>query len=150
MSAAGGGVVALTHPLRAGAGPAAEFDSSPQWSPDGRSVAFIRSFTFSARVAIERQEIFVVPAGGGEARQVSKPTADFTFRTKLAWSRDDSVIYSRALRYNRRGVLSVRPDGTKLARLELGALEPAFSPDAARSPSSSTRTPPYPCAASCS
>ena len=129
MSASGGGMVALTDPLRAGAGPAAEFDSSPQWSPDGRSVAFIRAVTMSPRGVIERQEIWVVPAGGGAARQVTKPTDDRTFRTELAWLEDRSLVYSRALIFNRRGVLSVRPDGTKLSRLELGALAPAFSPD---------------------
>jgi Tol biopolymer transport system component len=130
MRASGGDMDALTDPRAPGGpGPAAEFDSSPQWSPDGRSVAFIRTVTMSPRGVIERQEIWVVPAGGGAARQVTKPTYDRTFRTELAWLEDRSLVYSRALAFNRRGVLSVRPDGRKLSRLVLGAREPAFSPD---------------------
>ena len=128
VGAAGDGMVALTDPRPPGTGSEAGlFDSSPQWSPNGRSIAFIRTLT-SPRVLV-RQEIWTVPAGGGDARQVTKPTDARTFRTELAWSGAGSILYSRALIFNRRGVLSVRPDGTKLSRLELGAREPAYSPD---------------------
>ena len=129
ISASGGDLVPLTVPAQDPWG-IAEFDSSPRWSPDGRSVAFIRTVTNNPRGQLVRQEIWTVPAGGGDARQVTNLTADRAFRTNFAWSGDGGeLVYSRALLFNRSGVLSVRPDGTKVSRLAPGAREPAFSPD---------------------
>ena len=129
VGAAGGEMVALTGQRPPGLwAEAGMLDSSPQWSANGRSIAFIRTLT-SPRVIV-RQEIWTVPAAGGDARQVTKSTDDRTFRTRLAWFGDgSSIVYSKALIFNRRGVLSVRSDGTKLSRLLLGAREPAYSPD---------------------
>ncbi len=130
IGASGGSPVALTDPRAPSlGGPTLELDSSPQWSPDGRSIAFLRTVVTNPRGGILWQELWIVPAGGGHARLLKRSDGP-TVRTVLAWRGDGrSLLYSRAVAFNRRGVLSVRPDGTKLSRLELGAREPAYSPD---------------------
>lgn len=59
------------------------FDTLPVFSPDGRWIAFTRDFGFSAR------EIFVVPARGGAARQL---TFDREPTYGAAWAADCSEI----------------------------------------------------------
>jgi serine/threonine protein kinase/Tol biopolymer transport system component len=57
----------------------------PRWSPDGRWVAFQRGDSV-------RSDIFAVPAGGGEPRQL---THDNAVLSGLAWLPDSSgIIYS--------------------------------------------------------
>jgi Tol biopolymer transport system component/DNA-binding winged helix-turn-helix (wHTH) protein len=53
-------------------------DSSPAFSPDGRSLAFLRD-------RLDTQEIFVVPSQGGEPRQV---TFDNRIIQGVSWSAD--------------------------------------------------------------
>jgi eukaryotic-like serine/threonine-protein kinase len=59
------------------------FDDLPVFSPDGRWIAFTRDFGFSAR------EIFVVPARGGTARQL---TFDREPTYGAAWTADSREI----------------------------------------------------------
>ncbi|MFZ0590475.1 MAG: protein kinase [Bryobacteraceae bacterium] len=59
------------------------FDNLPVFSPDGRSIAFTRDFGFSAR------EIFVIPARGGIARQL---TFDREPTYGAAWTADSREI----------------------------------------------------------
>jgi dipeptidyl aminopeptidase/acylaminoacyl peptidase len=55
---------------------------SPQWSPDGKQVAFLSAMS-------GKNEIWVIPAAGGEAVQLTHvATAVYLFR----WSRDGSFI----------------------------------------------------------
>jgi Tol biopolymer transport system component len=58
-------------------------DSLPVVSPDGRMVAFTRSQTTSAR------EVFVIPADGGEARQL---TFDKRITNGQAWTADSREL----------------------------------------------------------
>jgi serine/threonine protein kinase/Tol biopolymer transport system component len=57
----------------------------PRWSPDGRWIAFQRGDSI-------RFDLFVVPAGGGEPRQL---TRENTMMAGLAWLPDSaSIVYS--------------------------------------------------------
>ena len=58
-------------------------DHTPRFSPDGKSLAFIRYFSSF------RREIFVIPALGGEPRQI---TSDDVRIYGLAWSADNEQI----------------------------------------------------------
>lgn len=57
--------------------------SSPRWSPDGRSIAFL------AQDAAGKAQVFVLPMDGGDARQV---TAARTPVTQFAWSPDGASL----------------------------------------------------------
>ncbi|HET7678286.1 MAG TPA: hypothetical protein VFK38_10605, partial [Candidatus Limnocylindrales bacterium] len=76
----------------------AKNDTSPRWSPDGRSLAFLsdRAAWLQAGGASDRAEpaelpregkvqVWLLPIDGGEARQVSRLRRDVT---ELAWSPD--------------------------------------------------------------
>ena len=64
-------------------------DLSPRFSSDGKSLAFIRYFSSF------RREIFVIPAGGGEARQI---TFDDARIYGLDWSKDNQKLYFTSFR----------------------------------------------------
>jgi len=69
-------------------------DSNPVFSPDGKSVAFLRD-------RLDTQEIFVVPAGGGTPRQV---TFDNRIIMGISWNADGrDLIFSS----NRAGTASL-------------------------------------------
>jgi Tol biopolymer transport system component/DNA-binding winged helix-turn-helix (wHTH) protein len=64
-------------------------DHTPRFSPDGKSLAFIRYFNSF------RREIFVMPASGGEPRQV---TSDDVRVYGLAWNADSEKIFFTSFR----------------------------------------------------
>ena len=72
-------------------------DLSPRFSPDGKSVAFIRDLTGA-------DMIYVVPSAGGTARAVS---TDSTFKDSIAWTVDG------------RSILFAGTSGTLLSRLDV-------------------------------
>jgi dipeptidyl aminopeptidase/acylaminoacyl peptidase len=59
-------------------------DSSPAWSPDGATLAFL-----SARGEDKDPQIYVMPVGGGEARRL---TSDLKGADALAWSPDGTTL----------------------------------------------------------
>jgi Tol biopolymer transport system component len=61
---------------------------APEWSPDGSQIAFIRGRESDSP---SPNNIFVVPRGGGEPRQVSTD-ADRVEISNLAWSPDGELI----------------------------------------------------------
>jgi Tol biopolymer transport system component len=64
-------------------------DHTPRFSPDGKSLAFIRYFGSFHR------EIFVLPAEGGEPRQI---TSDDVRIYGLAWNADSQKIFCTSFR----------------------------------------------------
>lgn len=64
-------------------------DHTPRFSPDGKSLAFIRYFSSF------RREIFVVPATGGEPRQI---TSDNVRIYGLAWNADSRSLFFTSFR----------------------------------------------------
>ena len=58
-------------------------DAAPQWSPDGRQIAFLSTRD-------EKAQIYVIPADGGEARQVT--TFKQGVASSAAWSPDGKYI----------------------------------------------------------
>ncbi|HEY3741085.1 MAG TPA: prolyl oligopeptidase family serine peptidase, partial [Bryobacteraceae bacterium] len=68
----------------------AEGESTPRWSPDGLSVAFVAKRGTDADAVAQ---VYILDNSGGEARAVtSHPTAV----SNLTWSPDGSTIYFRA------------------------------------------------------
>ena len=71
----------------------AEFlgETTPRFSPDGESLAFIRVFREDEHSRnLDKQDLFVVPVSGGEPRQL---TYDGVIINSLAWSADGDYIY---------------------------------------------------------
>lgn len=64
-------------------------DHTPRFSPDGKTLAFIRYFNSF------RREIFVVPATGGEPRQI---TSDDARIYGLAWNADGESLFFTSFR----------------------------------------------------
>lgn len=78
VSVASGAAQRLTNP-----GPEAAGDVDPRFSPDGKRVSFIRLLHRS------RQEIFAVPAGGGEPVQITRLGRRISSHD---WARDGKTI----------------------------------------------------------
>ncbi len=51
---------------------------SPGWSPDGKWITYVSNRTESPDLTPERTDLFVMPAGGGEARKIPTPLGDKT------------------------------------------------------------------------
>ena len=72
-------------------------DTYPQFSPDGRTVAFVRSRSF-------RSGIYLVPAEGGEPRPL---VTDNSFAEGLDWTSDGSEIIFSAMRLGNLGLYAL-------------------------------------------
>lgn len=67
-------------------------NSSPKWSPDGKSIAFL-----SMRAGDETTQIYTIAPGGGEAKRISKmPMTPFGIK----WSADSKTIFCTAWTWN--------------------------------------------------
>lgn len=97
-------------------------DHFPEFSPDGKWVAFFRDF------GENQVDICIVPASGGTPRQL-------TFERKaisgLAWTSDSREIVFSATRQGTRGLWRVSVQGGPPARLAVNARHP-ITPDISR------------------
>jgi dipeptidyl aminopeptidase/acylaminoacyl peptidase len=76
----GAELVQLTH--------GAEGETSPRWSPDGRTIAFT-----AKRGDDELTQIYLLPADGGEARRLTKHASAVS---EVSWTPDGTALYFNA------------------------------------------------------
>ena len=87
-------------------------DSMPAWSPDGQRLAF-----YSDR---DGGGIYTMNALGGDVRRVIpiKPGVLYTF--SLAWSRDNSLVYTNFHDQGKKDVFRIAPSGAPASCLTCG------------------------------
>ena len=113
-------------------------DLSPAWSPDGRFIAFLRSFSG------EKAELVLIPASGGPERQLtvisrpdSAPSSLILFGHDVAWSPDGKffIVPGRGSPEETFGLLLISIESGAKRRLLSPAprsglyLAPSLSPD---------------------
>ena len=94
-------------------------------SPDGRQLAFIR-------IVEGREQLFLMDAGGGNERQITRDAAD---HEDPSWSPDGSQIAFVLIRDGRKVVHVMRPDGSGLRAVtpvSQHAIHPSWTPDGRR------------------
>ncbi len=98
-------------PLVTGAG----VEGSPEWSPDGRSIAYVST---GAQVEpIGLGDLFVVPAAGGAARRLDTPNRSANI---LGWTGDSREVLLEEALGTRRHVIAVPVDGGELRYISYG------------------------------
>ncbi|HET9809067.1 MAG TPA: LpqB family beta-propeller domain-containing protein, partial [Candidatus Limnocylindria bacterium] len=86
-------------------------------SPDGREIVFDLL-----------GQVWVLPAGGGDARPITNSVDRMSVDLDPAWSPDGEWIAFQGDEGAARGIWLVRPDGTGLRRLTDSTMSPASSP----------------------
>ena len=89
-----------------------EGDYAPAFSPDGKTLAFVRARSFQV------EDLYLVPAGGGEARRL---TFDQVRIDGLAWTTDGHEIVFCSNRAGGPSFWRVRVTSGTLERLAIGA-----------------------------
>ncbi len=97
-------------------------DHFPEFSPDGKLVAFFRDF------GENQVDICIVPASGGTPQQL---TFERTAISGLAWTSDSREIVFSATRQGTRGLWRVSVQGWTPARVAVNARNP-ITPDISR------------------
>jgi Tol biopolymer transport system component/DNA-binding winged helix-turn-helix (wHTH) protein len=122
-------LIGSESPLRITKDPARDF--SPAWSPEGRSIAFLRA------IGENKAAVFLIPPIGGAERRVAEIACCAVPGSNLAWSPDgkwlaaaDNTGLKETL-----GLILLSPDTDEKRKLTsppqgwLGDGNPAFSPD---------------------
>lgn len=98
-------------------------DSNPMYSPDGRQIAFIRAVSSGV------DDLFIVPATGGEVRRV---TNDRRYIIGLTWSADGRYLLFSSNRAGNHSLWKTPAEGGTLERVlnvSTNASDPVFSRD---------------------
>ena len=99
-------------------------DFSPTWSPDGRRIAFDRSYNATLRLTIDR---IMVMNRDGSGKHFVTPLAMTAFDP--AWSPDGGEIaFSRRVPHVETDTMIMRPDGRDIIRVARHTREPAWKP----------------------
>lgn len=120
--------------------PAPLTDWYPCWSPDGRNIAFVRANVPANWAVVGKADIYVVPADGGEPRQLTSESDRVFEAGPVLWSPDGKLLayLSRDKDDDADGTLKViPPDGGEpraVARVQhiYANKEMAWSPDSKR------------------
>jgi dipeptidyl aminopeptidase/acylaminoacyl peptidase len=80
IDADGSNAMQMTH--------GSEGESSPRWSPDGRTIAFV-----AKRGEDEFDQVYLLPNGGGEARALTRHKSSIS---RIAWAPGGSALYFTA------------------------------------------------------
>ena len=109
---------------------------SPNWSPDGRAIAFAGLPANLPAAGSIAQQIYVVPSTGGRPRQLTSFAAFRGGAGGPAWSPDAKRLLFWATRspadHARTDVWIARANGSGARRLLANATDPAWSPDGRR------------------
>jgi len=112
------------------------FGSDPAWSPDGQWVAFQSDapadINQSAFVALPPSTLWIVPAQGGAAKQVTQKNNPPGGHGAPAWSPDSKYLVFVSHLPGRSELWTVTPDGANSQQLDGGTVifyDPIFSPD---------------------
>lgn len=111
----------------------------PAWSPDGRSITFLRDF---ASTGVAENDIFVTPVQGGRVRRLTR-TPDLD-EGRPSWSPDGrQLLYAASRGYGNYALYVMDADGTDRRMLMRGIhlWAPEWSPDGRKIVFSSTPNP---------
>lgn len=102
--------------------PADGFPSSPAWSPDGGTIAFLRFFRPAGEEGFEcgnptlRHEIWVMDAAGGNPRFVRRLSGCWG-GNHLSWSNDGEIVFTDAPDGQSESLWRMAADGKSAVRL---------------------------------
>jgi Tol biopolymer transport system component len=98
---------------------------SPEWSPDGRRIAFSATRTYG-----DATQIFVMSADGSGRRQLTRPDAAGAYSDMRTWSRDGrTIFYTRLQLSGRVTSWAMNADGSDKRRIQGFEDSALVSPD---------------------